>query len=463
MGDALEYIVQTQSLVFDQSISINRETRAQYWNKTNPFELTLEVLPTHESQLKESNQAGGGFGSLYPSKNSSFYYVHSWIYSLVASPSYYIFNLLSLDEYRSFQFFNCVLLAIILSLSSLTLCIFILCSPIAGYVYWSCPEVFQFFCLAIGFNLLEKRRYPYLAISLIGLAGAQNFPSIVFLITALFIYRDSFQFSKKATLLRIALIFILATFPWILYSLTFGTSNLIVGLNQANLQYSSLERLSSYIFSPVAGALFYFPVAFILLPLIEKKKALSLILIILSLAYAMTSMANLHSQQIACPRYFSWLLAPLYGILLSYKFTFKTDWLLLFSISALILFNRNYLFLLGEHPRSGYLLPLSSRAAFIYRNTHYPENPEVLAEIALGKELRAAHEFNRSYEIPLGNNQSICLISRRAYKADFLLRKPFLPAEVRCGELRKKVLGSPRGEIAWSKDSVLGQYLLSYE
>ena len=73
-GDSLEYIIQTQSLVFDQSIEILRDKRANYWNTTNPYnrELTLINFDKTNTELIENNQAGGGFGSLYRTKKMNF-------------------------------------------------------------------------------------------------------------------------------------------------------------------------------------------------------------------------------------------------------------------------------------------------------------------------------------------------------------------------------------------------------
>lgn len=121
-GDGREYMLQTQSIVLDRSVSIDPLKRGSYFNETNPFGIKLGIkgpysgmekgleslqqqgieqgleqgLQQGESQsrkVEERDQYGGGFGGLYPALDSSkekpsLYFIHSWIYSAATVPIY---------------------------------------------------------------------------------------------------------------------------------------------------------------------------------------------------------------------------------------------------------------------------------------------------------------------------------------------------------------------------------------
>lgn len=117
-GDGREYMLQTQSIVLDHSISIDPLKRGTYFNETNPFGIKLGIkspysgieksLQSSQEQgqrqvqgqgqvqrkkVEENDQYGGGFGGLYTALNSSkekssLYFIHSWIYSAATVPIY---------------------------------------------------------------------------------------------------------------------------------------------------------------------------------------------------------------------------------------------------------------------------------------------------------------------------------------------------------------------------------------
>jgi hypothetical protein len=476
-GDGLEYILQTQSFLFEQSISIERESRSKYWNQTNPYTIELSVAPSSQNgtySLSERDQAGGGFGSLYPNRNGEYYFVHSWVYSLFCSPIYGIVKVLFNYEYRSFAVANSLFLGAALvwgagSLFGFLVAAFILCTPIAGYLSWTTPEVFQFSLLSLGFSAPICRR-KFLAPLLVGIAGAQNFPALAFLAPlALLKLKDVPDRKWVETIKGLVLEFvpgvIIGLLPWIYYFIKFGTPNLIVALNQASTSNSSFPRLISFLFSPLAGAFWFYPVFFLFLPLLflnsKPQKTWALILIttiILLLSYAMTGMLNFHSQQLGATRYAAWIFAPVAGLLLSADLgTLKAE--RIFLCFALVLtvtathFYKNYLFILGKHPRTNYLGLFPEPAKRLYRLGTFNEEPEVLVEQLRREELRAPWEFDARYEIPIGDNQALCLVSKRSLSNG---KTTFIPNQNICSNLKLPALESG----AWKSSSTLGTYYL---
>lgn len=493
-GDGLEYIVQTQSFIFDQSISIDTHARAEYWNETNPFEKKL-VAPTNIPRtdinlpLREGSQAGGGFGSLYPSSNGKYFYVHSWIYSLVCVPFYLVLSFLSRTcnllptyfEYRSFAFLNSVLLAAVFAfgiknLFGIAIAVLLILSPLGGYLSWTTPEVFQFSLLAIAFSRLSLRN-TFLSAMLVGLAGAQNFPVLAFFLplgllqlahrekTENFNFRDSVsKIGKLAPAYIIASI--IGFSPWLIYQINFGTPNLIVSLGQASLENCNFTRLSAFLFGPLAGVLWFFPIYFFLTPVIFLKQSkggqlellgkLSLILVTLSLCYLMTGMVNFQSQQLGCPRYAAWIFAPVAGLLLSCSIP-SSNWAKIvtciggiFSI-AVIFFYNNFLFLTANHTRSFHPGSLPAQAQKLYRIFDFYDDPEVIYEQIQQKEILFPWEFDSRYEVSIGDGQALCLVSLRSIHNG---KAKFLPKEELCQRI--KIPDHESGK--WLRSPVLGGY-----
>jgi len=496
-GDGLEYIVQTQSFVFDRSISIDLELRANYWNQTNPFGEVLTPPDTGlargaELTLKESSQSGGGFGSLYPSKQGVYFYVHSWVYSLACAPVYLTLHLLAENqeifpshlEYRSFGLLNSLLFAAALVLSirsffGLLAAVLLLCSPLGGYISWSTPEVFQFSLLAIAFSSLI-RRSKFVSPLLVGIAGAQNFPALVFLLPLLLFQIPSQVSPPKSNPLRVIVIkfarlssayliaLIVGICPWLLYQLNFLTPNLIVYLGQASIKYCSLLRFESFLLSPLVGVLWFFPLYFLLLPslfffhkrqpTIERLAICLLVILTFVICYSMTGMANFHSQQLGCVRYAAWIFAPIAGLLLSElptKSRIVASVRLLGVLLSLVIvyFYHNNLFILARHSRTNYLSTTPEQALRLYRTFDFNEDPEVLFEIVLQKEIISPWEFDSRYEIPLKNGQALCLVSLRSTTNG---KVGFLPKESLCNSL----VIPPVESTLWQRSPVLGGYYL---
>ena len=170
-GDGREYILQTQAIVFERSLAISPAARAAYWNRTNPFGKELgDVRPLDAARpeiLRESSQAYGNFGSLYPDRFGAWRYCHAWIYSLAAAPFYALLHYSGSGlEYYAFRALNAILFAAALmsiffawpGLRSAFLAGAVLLTPLAGYLQWAHTEVFCFALTTLSFALIESKR-----------------------------------------------------------------------------------------------------------------------------------------------------------------------------------------------------------------------------------------------------------------------------------------------------------------
>jgi hypothetical protein len=91
-GDGREYVLQTQSIMFDRTLTIDVATRREYWNRRNPFGVLLEV-PSPDSLDENPHDAKFGrcaqsFRSLYHAHGGGCRFVHPWAYPIAAAPVY---------------------------------------------------------------------------------------------------------------------------------------------------------------------------------------------------------------------------------------------------------------------------------------------------------------------------------------------------------------------------------------
>jgi hypothetical protein len=149
-GDGCEYILQTQGIVFDRTLTIRPEARKDYWNRTNPYGVRRGGTRPPAKVLSESSQSGGGFGGLYPDRFGNYRYYHFRAYSAAVAPVYIPFHLLDSSgslEYLSFRFVNvCLLLGFFFlayrqrpQWTTLAILGFLLFSPLVPYCEWQHP------------------------------------------------------------------------------------------------------------------------------------------------------------------------------------------------------------------------------------------------------------------------------------------------------------------------------------
>ncbi len=428
-GDAREYVIQTQSIIFDRSLAVDTGKRAGYFNAGNPFGLTLTARPSpgpyDGARLTEQDQSGGGFGGLYPDKAGNFHYIHSWFYSLAASPVYILLHRFSL-EYYAFRVLNLLLFFLAITLlwrhhpgsRSLVFFALSLATPITAYLCWIHSEIYCFSLTVIAFALVRSKIQRWSPVPL-GLAAAQNIPIILFFPALLWILRRN-GCSVRGMLLPC---FTALLFPFVslfYFKWHFGVWSLYTALQTASLNYTTPGRVVGAFFSPLYGALWYFPLLFLLLPSrFSRNNWTELTLLILSVvavAALSVSTANLSSAQVGALRYASWFAAPLFPALLHYET--KTRSLEAAGVLAsllIILYFHTYELAYGGFTRFS---SAASRpeAARLYEITHYQDDAEVIAEFVRKKEFLAPLQFDGVYIWNLGPRSSMWLVSKRAVK-----------------------------------------------
>ncbi|NMC63839.1 MAG: hypothetical protein GYA55_11810 [SAR324 cluster bacterium] len=494
-GDGREYIIQTQSIVFDHSLRIDTKSRRDYWNLTNPFGLTLSEakppLPKDGHQLKETDQACGNFGSLYPDENGDYRYIHSWMYSLATSSLYALLHYIDSGrrlEYYSFRLFNLLLFILSLSLllignpsfkALLTLTL-TLASPLTGYLEWEHVEVFCFALTLIAFILIDSPRLRYYSTIPLGIAAAQNIPILLFLPIHTFLYSKKLgkDWPSPSHWLKYLLGLIFPALQLFYFREYFGVFSLYPVLKGASLDFITFDKVLDIFISPLMGCLWFYPLLFLLLPSrIAKANALQLFFICLSVllvASLASSTSNLSSSQIGSLRYAAWFTAPLLWAIL------KKEWqpnsiiqkcLETFGfISSLfiIIYFQSYRLLLGD---SMYFMSHDIKRyeiSSLYKLTHYHDDAELLAEHIQGKEIYAPYNFNGFYIWKLDQENSMWLLSKRAL--DRLSHLEFLrePNSEIASSLNSDILScseylcrlNPENINYFHKHPVLGHYQL---
>ncbi len=433
-GDGIEYILQTQSIVFDHSIKIDTAARKEYWNETNPYGVRLwQTAPPVSTNLTEQSQARGGFGGLYPDRFGNYRYYHYWLYSAIVSPVYYVFHVFSSSgtlEYLSFRFINCSLLMLFLLFSfkmspystTLITLFLLLFTPLIPYSSWQHPEIFCFALIFIAFSILENKKISILSPILLGLAASMNAPIILFF-PVLFIINfknvGSMQVRPICKLLAAyAIGSIIAISPLIYYIYYFNTPNVIAHIGLASIENASISRVIDLFINPCIGAIIFFPMLFFILPSCLKKDnwlIFSLIFTsVIAASWLATSTSNFNSGQIGTVRYIAWLLAPLWYFLfknIPKSFAVKPEGYiaasgLILSILFIIYFKTYKISCSETVPFAG-TKRARQEVANIFRISGYLGDPEILAENILGKEIADPSHFNSVYLWDLGQNSYI--------------------------------------------------------
>lgn len=254
VGDGEEYLGMTASFFNHLSPDLRKED----------IKLKEDILRKNGIPVDRRAPYYGYFESL----DNKYYSYHFWAYSLLNLPIFYILNYSGLNEMRSFQISNSMLLIIclgcIIYFKNLSpkqrLWLFLLSSlnPILLYVKWPHPEVFcyAFLTLAI-FSALDKNyRIAVLASSI---ASLQSTPVMIFtIILILFGWNDGARGSRE--LICLALISIVSFFSYIFYYAHYNTLNLIVHLGWADVSYISLDKILSLFFDLNFGLFPYVPI-----------------------------------------------------------------------------------------------------------------------------------------------------------------------------------------------------------
>lgn len=449
-GDGREYVLQTQSVVFDGTLSVNPHLRGPYWNETNPYGVRLEYERQEGAKgrtpLRERDQYGGGFGALYLSKTGTYYFVHSWVYSTAVAPLYAIFHAIAPGsfEYKAFLVANLFFLFIPLILllrhskswQALGFLVLMCASPLTPYLQWAHSELFCFFCVTMGFIGILSERWGRWSPLFLGLGAAQNIPILLFLPLHLGLTLRGFAGARGGPrgVIHLLVPYALAgIMPLVVAGanyVAFDTWNLISALHQADLRYLSIRRVMSVFVSPMIGGLWYFPSVWVAVLLTlcagRREDIWFFVVSVVCVATLSSTTANINSAQLSAPRYAVWFLAPLY-VLPFYAGVFQKRWSRGAWISAGVAVSLclSALWWLGTYRclRGDWRHLLSSpnrlrpEIAALYRLSHLHDDVEPIVESIKGQELRFPHDFRGVYVWNIGGGRSLWVISKRAYQA----------------------------------------------
>lgn len=450
-GDGREYVIQTQAIVFDGTLSVDPLRRAEYWNATSPFEVRLNGTPSSvptQEHMGEARQFGGHFGALHLDIRGSYRYVHSWVYSLVVAPVYALLHAAAppFAEYYAFRVTNIVLLLVPLlvlwsrhaSLSTLAFLTLVLASPITPHLQFAHSEILCFACVLLGLLTATQKRWRFVSPLLIGIGAAQNIPIALFFPLHAWLRWRALErgelLSIRSVLGNLLVPYALAAslplgimgYNWSV----FGVPNLIAELGQADLRYLSVRRMVSVYLSPIIGNVWYFPASwFALLWAFTSgrgKLAVWFVLSTLLVSALSSTTSNIYSAQLSACRYAVWYLAPLYalpfvpvvsGISLMRSTVGRV---VMLGAALVVLLMQLYLgtwqLLLGSWAPFSPMRRATPEVASLYRLTHLGDDIEPLVENLVGSEIRQPHTFSGVYVWNLGSNESLWIVSLRALR-----------------------------------------------
>lgn len=439
-GDGREYILQTQSLLFDHSVRIDPEARRGYWNQTNPYGIALGEVRPPSRQLAERKQAGGGFGGLYPDRFGHYRYYHFWLYSAIVAPVYAGFHLLDPSgalEYFSFRFVNAAFLLLFFLLAyrqapggpALAVLALLLFSPLIPYCDWAHPEIFCLTLVFAAFLLSDHPRGRKAAPLLLGLAASMN-PPILFFFPALFLFAAfapdrPLRHAPGRLLAVFALGGAVALSSMAYFQFFFRTPSVISHIGLASFQYASLARALDIFFNPFIGAALFFPMPLLALPAFFRRgqriSAAVLVAGVLAAAWLCSATANFNAGQVGTVRYAVWLLAPLWFALfrrIPRQFQLSArgaGWIAALLLSAALgVHLRTYQLLGKDIRRFGGAWRARPEIAAILRGWPFAGDAEVLAENIMGEELRHPSRFRDVYLWDLGHDRQLWLLPERA-------------------------------------------------
>lgn len=490
-GDAIDYVIQTQSLVMHRTLAVDPEEIRTIWNRGNPYDVTLSKVRYPREAMKPL----AGFGGLYRDRFDDFRYVHAWTYSLLVAPLYGVLHISQLApnlEHYSFRLINIFLLVCPLliawhrrgSWALLLVVLLSLLSPLIPYVDWQHTEIFSLSLVVISFQAATSKRWRFVSPMLLGLAATQNIPILFFF--PLHFYH-TFANRDKPPQKRLGRLFspylagvLVAVIPWMYFKYYFGVFNMIASTGLADLKYASVTRTLDLFINPLTGALWFFP-AVILFPFagVDKRKAPWLFgawISIFAAAYLSTSTSNFSAGQVGSSRYTVWLLAPFFFFILD------VDWICQFRrrLSSLVIFLLCTLLTIGTIRYFGthrlfekdLFHFLSNQRAitstgWLAETLDYYGDIEVLAENIQGREISSPRLFRDIYIWNTDKARSVWIIPRRALQAldsfqweiDEIPKYVAQPPGNLLSRKGKYVVIDPEGAKAFNRHPVLGEYV----
>jgi len=437
-GDGIEYMIQTQSIVLNGTLRIDTDQIRDYWNRTNPFGVSLGKSGSPSARFA---MAHGGYGGLFRDRFGDWRYYHFWAYPLAVAPLWALTHFLSpgsFIEYNTFRFVNvcCLLIPFVMAWyrrggwALLSVCTLVLISPLISYADWESQELFCFCLVFSSFWLVDSSRYRFLGPLCLGVAASQNVPIMLFfpLHGLWMIARSNSHRWRDYIMLAVAYLLGagLAVSSMSYFKFYFDVPSVIEKVGLANLHYATIARTMHVFFSPATGVLWMFPACFLFLTVCANRKNImfvaGVLVTLIPVVWLTTSTSNLNAGQVGSVRYAVWFLAPLWYVVLSGPWldqglgrrAGRALFIMAVTASLLLIGYFRTWELLGKNVSRFYGGCRNvSEVAALYSALEYHDDVEVLAETVLGHHLQSPRSFSGVYIWNLGTGKSLWVISRR--------------------------------------------------
>lgn len=273
-GDAVEYMLTTETLLFDKSLKF-----------------TPQVLSRHKS-LRPSTIDEGVYVVNGGKDGQSYLTQHPLYYSLFSLPLYGVMSLLH-PKVAYYSFFITNLLYLLVAITALiyyfkTISRFdnylylvfglVFLSAVFPYVLWQHPETFVFLNVTLFFFTLYGLKRPVLSAIFLGLAAGQSIV-LVFLVLNLF-YFLLFQgkVDPKKTIYTFTIFGIISSLHYLVSYYYTGRFFSLAGYSTISIL--AMKDIVYEIFDPSVGLIWFYPM--VILCLVFLKRGLKSVVILIS-------------------------------------------------------------------------------------------------------------------------------------------------------------------------------------
>ena len=384
-GDGKEYLSMTISLYNHFTPDLREED--------------IELRKNVELKNRISTQKDRFYSGYFESLEGKYYSYHFWVYSLVNLPVFSVLHYFNLNELRSFQITNSLL--VIFSLITILYFYkdrgktwFLLLSavnPVLLYVAWTHPEVFIYSFIVVSLVFWSDKRYLLAAICS-SVASLQSAPIAIFTIYLLILYLSSVKTDIKKIIGSLMPLLITVT-PYFFYYANYGKFSLIAG-GAAKVDYISIDKALSIFFDANFGIMTYMPITLILATIVviydmknKRLATLTVLIIILLISILYSTQGNWNAGMMYINRY-SVAIIPFLVLtslrIFEEKPKINTVCIIISLISVVIIIGG----LLYEYDYSNHRkFNNLSKEIFINFPSMYNPDPEIFAERSLGGEV----------------------------------------------------------------------------
>jgi len=332
LGDGSEYIMTTESLVYDHDLVYDEDVDLPRTLERKP--VTMDT-PAGLSLMKRTRDGKVRFG------------LHSFYYPLASAPFYLVFSVFGKSfSYFGFYFFNAILFFGCVLMGFMHLkdkmdetgalifsALFFLLSAAMTYVFWIHSETLILFLVTAYLFFWHKKRYLVSAI-FIGFAAGIKLPILALLLPFWYELVIERKELKKTVLCLFITIAILS--PQIYYNLSYlGALNAVVRVGASKPEFITFSTVIGSFISPFYGLLWFYPMVVVALINMEGRvKNYLLLFSALIIMTAMNSTGNLASHQVGL-RYLMFIY-PLF-LFITREVRLKTLNMALTAIAALLI------------------------------------------------------------------------------------------------------------------------------